>query len=90
MKLKINKCLTNKAVVFQDCGASISVGSVFADLTNPRSKIFFKVLYCLVYIVRPMMIASMLNIYRFSFCHYSLNSIVRQLFVTLTLYKEAT
>lgn len=31
----------NKAVGFQDHGPSISVGSMFADLTNFRSKIYF-------------------------------------------------
>lgn len=53
----------NKAVSFQDHGASISVGSVFADFTQVKN-IFLKKSYVVVdvvYIVRSMMIASILR-----------------------------
>lgn len=84
----------NKAVGFQDCGSLYICGFCVCGFNQPQVKnIFLKKCYVVadvVYVVRPMMIVSILNIYRFPFCHYSLNSIVRQLFVALTSYKEAT
>lgn len=60
------------------CQPSMSVGSESEESTNHRWKIFKKNVLLLLevyYKVRPMMVESVPNRYRFSFpCHCSLNN----------------
>lgn len=54
------------------CQPSISPGAVSADSTNCRCYVVAEVRY----VVRPGMVVSVLNVYTFSSCYYSLHNIV--------------